>query len=54
MKSESEIRQMVAILEAFSGTPSDKRGRHVREIIALKWVLGEYPPAVSKEAPDAE
>ena len=53
IKTETEIRQMIAILEAFGGPCSDLRGRHQREISALKWVLGEYPPGAPVETPIA-
>lgn len=38
MKSETDVRQMVKILEGFNNN-----GKHNDEILALKWVLDEYP-----------
>ncbi len=43
MKTESEIRQMLAILSAFN-QHGERGGMHDLEIRALMWVLGEYPP----------
>lgn len=40
MRTETEIRQMLVILEAFNS-----KGKHEDEMTALKWVLSEYPPA---------
>lgn len=44
MKTEAEIRQMVAILEAFNSRTKSGMGIHDYEIRALEWVLDEYPP----------
>ncbi|MGA8764807.1 MAG: hypothetical protein WB562_18200 [Candidatus Sulfotelmatobacter sp.] len=38
MRSEKEIRELLVILQAFNSQE--------KAIIALKWVLGEYPPTV--------
>lgn len=46
MRSEQEIRQLLAIFRAFNAGH-----RHDDEITALAWVLGEWPPA--EEAPKA-
>jgi hypothetical protein len=39
MKTESEIRELRNALENFN-----HEGVHDREILALTWVLSEYPP----------
>ncbi len=47
MKTEAEIRQAVDLLSTFtSGDPN------YAYIMALQWVLGEYPPA-PKPRPEA-
>ena len=52
MRSEEEIRQLLAIFRAFNA-----HGRHDVEITAaraaLAWVLGEYPEKKAEEAPHA-
>ena len=44
MKSEAEVRQMLAILIAFDTEGGqDLRSMHGKEIRAIQWVLDEYP-----------
>jgi hypothetical protein len=45
MRTETEIRQMLAILRAFNSG-----GNHDLEITALSWVIGEYPLKEESEA----
>ena len=45
MRTENEVRQMLAILRAFN---TDKN--HEAEITALSWVLNEYPLMSEAEA----
>ena len=57
MRTEKEILDMLVILRAFNGDSVftvDKRGRHEMEIIALAWVLGEYPITHQSEDERAE
>lgn len=49
MRAEEEVRKMLTIIEAFN-----QDGHYKRDVVALRWVLGEHPVQTGPTEPEAK